>query len=288
MDPATSFSSLPPELVTKICADPDLSKEDLIALRLTSKSQGIYLSASKELGKRYFKKINLVYTRYSLQAFVEICKNPAFGPAVRAVGFSYARFLPDWSVEDNKARLAELRSRRGYLDNIRLLVNRRDEEEELKNLGDAEDILAAAFTSLSHWRRPLSLTVSSSESHALGLERIWSPEYIGGDPHWACDVIGTIRLLCHAATRGTCVVQRLRVYGFVWNLVDSSCGSLSKAQLSELSLSIRVAGFPSIAQVAGLDDMVTKLLKNAVHLKTLRLENLDLDDHYYLHRPFQE
>jgi hypothetical protein len=59
MDPPTAFSSLLPELVTKICKDRGLPKKDLIALRLTSKSQGIHLFASEEFAKRYFKNIPL-------------------------------------------------------------------------------------------------------------------------------------------------------------------------------------------------------------------------------------
>ncbi|KAG9604109.1 hypothetical protein KCU77_g3705, partial [Aureobasidium melanogenum] len=102
MDPPTSFSSLPPELVTKICCDSTFEKEDLIALRLTSKSQGIHLSASKEFARRYLKDIKLVYTRHSLQAFMEICKHPVYGSAVQEVQLSYARFLPDCFEQESK------------------------------------------------------------------------------------------------------------------------------------------------------------------------------------------
>lgn len=245
MNSLTSFSSLPPELVAKICQDPGLRKKDLIALRLTSKSQSIHLSASKEFAKRYFKDIKLVYTRYSLQAFVEICKHPVYSSAVRMVQLSYARFLPDCFEEESKDRFnydtfyEGLRGRRHqYLNNVQLLVNRCDEEEDLRRSGDDEALLAAAFTALSKWRHPLKLAVSSYELDALGQSRILSPENPGRNVHWTCDIIGAVSLLCHAAIRGTCVVQTLQVEGAVWdNLVDSSFHSLrSLAQLSELEL----------------------------------------------------
>lgn len=182
MNPPTSFSSLPPELVPEICRDSALRKEDLIALRLTSKSQGIHLSASKEFARLYFKNVRLVYTRYSLQAFVEICKHPVYSSAVRKVQLSYARFAPDRFVEENKRQFYDVmfdeRSSRGhheYLENIQRLVNRCDEEESLKRSGDAEDLLAAAFTALSQWHHPLELVVSTDESRALGIGRIHSP-----------------------------------------------------------------------------------------------------------------
>ncbi|KAH0160386.1 hypothetical protein KCU67_g6749, partial [Aureobasidium melanogenum] len=288
MNPPTSFSSFPPELVTKICRDSTLEKEDLIALRLTSKSQGIHLSASKELAKRYFENIKLLYTRYSLEAFMEICKHPVFGLAVRKVQLSYARFVPDCFEEESKAQFDNVtldgRSSQGrhvYLDNIQRLVNRCDEEENLKESNNAEDLLVAAFTALAQRHHPLELAVSWYESCALGKGRIHSPGNLGENSRWECDVLGVVNLLHHAATRGACVVQTLQVQGAVWdNLIDSSSDSLSSlAHLSELGLDIWPTGDMSSFQVAGLDAMVTKLLENAVHLRTLRLlESSYFDD----------
>ncbi|KAH0376807.1 hypothetical protein KCU92_g9596, partial [Aureobasidium melanogenum] len=287
MNPPTSFSSLPPELVTKIYRDSTLGKEDLIALRLTSKSQGIHLSASEEFAKRYFEDINLVYTRYSLQAFVEICKHPVFGSAVRNVQLSYYRFKSDRFEEESKGLLNQRQygprsqGRHDYLKNIRLLVNRCDEEEDLTRSGDAEDLLAAAFAALSNWRHPLVIAVSnecpkyqgppasSADYSPLGQNRILIPSALSKKSHWECDILGTVNLLYHAAIRGTCAVQALRIRGDFWGeSIDSSSESLSSlAQLSELELNI------VSSRVTSLDGMVTKLLEHAVHLKTLELES---------------
>ncbi|KAG9593911.1 hypothetical protein KCU77_g4449, partial [Aureobasidium melanogenum] len=287
MNSSTSFSSLPPELVTKICSDSDLEKQDLIALQLTNKSQGIHISASKEFAERYFKDIKLVYTRYSLQTFVGICKHPVYGSSVRKVELSHARFVPARFEEESKAQFDNVtldgRSSQGrhvYLDNIKRLVNRCDEEENLKRSNNAEDLLAAAFTALAQWHHPLELAVSSYESCALGEGQIHSPGNLGENSRWECDVLGAVNLLHHAAIRGTCVVQTLQVQGAVWdNLIDSSSDSLSSlAHLSELGLDIWPPGDMASFQVAGLDGMVTKLLENAVHLRTLRLESVYTDD----------
>jgi hypothetical protein len=75
MNPPTYISSLPPELMIKICRDSTLQKKDLIALRLTNKSQGFHLFASEEFAKRYLTNISLFYTSYSLQTFAKICSD---------------------------------------------------------------------------------------------------------------------------------------------------------------------------------------------------------------------
>ncbi|KAH0343918.1 hypothetical protein KCU81_g5033, partial [Aureobasidium melanogenum] len=286
MDPPTSFSSLPPELVSKICRDSDLQKNDLVALRLTSKSQGIHLSASKEFAEFYFRNIDLVYTRYSLQVFVEICKHPILGSAVREIQLSYARFKPDCFEKESKDQFdhiaADGRSegRHEYLDNIRRLVTRCDEEENLKRSNNAEDLLAAAFTALSQWNHPLKIAVSSVEDRALGRSQIYSPSNLGENSHWECDILGTVNLLCHSATRRPCAVQALQIKGAVWdNLVDSSSDSLSSlAQISELELHIWPTEYADSLRVAGLDSMAIKLLESTVYLKTLDLESGCSDD----------
>ncbi|KEQ69397.1 hypothetical protein M436DRAFT_85682 [Aureobasidium namibiae CBS 147.97] len=281
MDLPTSFSSLPPELVDKICRNSTLEKEDLIALRLTSKSHGIHLSASKEFAKRYFTDISLIYSRYSLQTFAEVCRHSVFGSAVRKVQLSYARFMPEFLGEESKDLFERLRlgarsrGRFEYLDNIRLLVNRCDEEEDLQNSGDAEGLLAAAFTALCHWHHPLELVVSSSETRALGLNRVYSPN-IMHSTHWKCHIFGTIALLCRAATLSRCVVQKLKIWGDIWdNLVDSSADSLSVlAQLPELELDTWCPSGPDTPHIPRLENMVINMLNDAVSLKELHLGSL--------------
>lgn len=281
MGTPTSFSSLPPELVPQICRDSVLCKKDIIALRLTSKSQGIHFFASERFAKRHFVDISLSYTRYSLQTFVDICKHTIFGPVVRNVELSCARFLPDCFQAESKDLLDDSFSsigpldRHDYLDNIRLLVARCDEEEDLKTSGDDEYLLDAAFTALSHWQHPLELSVSSSEIYPLGWKRLYSPDNLGKNARWEYDALGTVALLCRAAVLSDCVVQRLQIEGPVWDhrvQLDSSLRMLSR--LSELELNIW--HLDSLANPADLEGMVAKLLDAAVNLKTL---NFDCSGH---------
>jgi hypothetical protein len=295
MDHPTSFSSLPPELVTKICRDSTLKKKDLTALRLTSKSHGIHLVASEQFANRYFTNIPLVYSRYSLQTFMEICKHSTFGPAVRMVRLSYARFLPrhfEEEIEDMSLLFPSeygSEERHKYLKNIRRLVQRCDDEEELKRSSCDEGLLAAAFTALSRWHHPLDLGVSSWESHALGRARLHSPDVLRENGHWECDILGTVALLCRAAALSECVVQRLLIQGDVWdNLIDSSAHSLSAmARLPELELDIWLPDVMDTVLTTGLEDMVSKLLRNAIDLKVLYLgSDQPYTDHKYLHKLF--
>jgi hypothetical protein len=305
MDPPASFSSLPPELVTKICHDTVLEKGDLIALRLTSKSQGIHLSATREFAKRYFKEILLVYTRYSLQAFVEICRHHIFGSVVRKVGLSYTRFLPECFEDEGKKLLDRSWSgtrpllRRKVLNDIRLLADRCDEEDDLNRSDDARDLLAAAFTALSRWDHPLKLGVTSLESGALGRHRI-HVHRLGGYTHWECVLIDTVALLSHAATFSNRVLQTLRIQGDIWDIRDletpyswtpfrrlSSSNSLSALSvLPELELDLGAEQVDS-SQIAELGRMLVGLLRNATSLKILHLKNLrHSHDYVFLHDVF--
>jgi len=267
-----------------ICRNSVLRKQDLIALRLTSKSHGIHLSASLEFAERHFKEIPLVYTRYSLETFVEICKHSTFGSAVREIQLSYARFLPECFQEESKSLFDDIhgemesQDRLKYLDKIQLLVNRCDAEEDLEKTGDARDLLAAAFSALSLWNHSLELSVSSKEDRTLGSNRL----YISEDPgaRWRCDVLGTVALLCRAATLSGCLVQYLRIHGTVWDhLVDSSAYSLSVlSHLPELELEVWSPDHDNLAPISSLEDMFTKLLNHTVGLKILHL------DCYYFER----
>ncbi|THZ84140.1 hypothetical protein D6C84_04357 [Aureobasidium pullulans] len=84
MEPLSSFVSLPNEIVTQICEHPDLNKDDLIALRLTSKAHGVHDAATKALG-RYFRDITVLFTRHSFQTLVDVCEHPVFGRSVRRI-----------------------------------------------------------------------------------------------------------------------------------------------------------------------------------------------------------
>jgi hypothetical protein len=226
---------------------------------------------------------------------VDICKYPVLGRAVRQVELSYTRFLPDCFGEESKGLFGALcyesrsEERHEYLDGIRRLANRCDEEEIFRESGDDENLLATAFTALSKWDHPLELHVSDPESPMLNEHEIYGPGMLGQYNHWECDILGTVSLLYLAATFSGCVVQRLQIQGPIWNkVVDSSTSSLSTlAQLPELELDTWPAQNADSGQIPGYKEMVTKLLQNATGLKSLELESYRSDNYLrYLHEAF--
>ncbi|KEQ60394.1 uncharacterized protein M437DRAFT_54477, partial [Aureobasidium melanogenum CBS 110374] len=75
--------SLPNEVLTIMCADEDLTANDLAVIRLTCRE--LNAVATTEFAQRYIKDPFVMMTRKSLQALVDICKHPIFGPQVRKV-----------------------------------------------------------------------------------------------------------------------------------------------------------------------------------------------------------
>ncbi|KEQ88201.1 hypothetical protein M438DRAFT_310271, partial [Aureobasidium pullulans EXF-150] len=75
--------SLPNEVITMICTDDEISAKDMCAIRLTCKE--LRAIVEKDFAKRYFQDPFVMMTRESLQALVDICKHPVFGPHVRKV-----------------------------------------------------------------------------------------------------------------------------------------------------------------------------------------------------------
>ncbi|TIA39407.1 hypothetical protein D6C83_06389, partial [Aureobasidium pullulans] len=76
-----------------ICTDDDISAKDMCAIRITCKE--LHAIFEKDFAKRYFQDPFVMMTRESLQALVDICKHPVFGPHVRKVQLSNRRFNAD-------------------------------------------------------------------------------------------------------------------------------------------------------------------------------------------------
>ncbi|KAG9951083.1 hypothetical protein KCU85_g3095, partial [Aureobasidium melanogenum] len=204
----TSFFSLPPELVSKICSDPDLKKKDLIALRLISKAQGIHASATKALDKLCFTVVPLVYTRYSLETFVKICGHSIFGPYVREVKLSCMRFDSYDFGSFVKIMVEWGYPREQLLNEVQLLAARCD-EEDLFYTSDAKVLLERAFAHLAESDHSLTIVVSTDEYRALGQNRICEAE--PEVKYFYADVPSTLNLLLGSAKRVGCSVSKLDI-----------------------------------------------------------------------------
>ncbi|KAH0398003.1 hypothetical protein KCU89_g7692, partial [Aureobasidium melanogenum] len=171
MAPA-SFSSFPPELVSKICSDPGLEKKDLIALRLTSKAHGINASATKAFGKRYFTMIPLLYSEYSLETFVKICQHPIFCACIRNVELSCARTGPR-TFDSTLRHMTNFGWTRSFiLEQAQSLAARCDNEERF-DIRDAQALLVRAFTQLADSYHSIALAVSTDESYSIGAKKVY-------------------------------------------------------------------------------------------------------------------
>lgn len=208
MDPPASFSSLPPELVSKICSDPSLKKKDLIALRRTSKAQGIHASATKACGKRYFTDISLLYTEYSLETFVKICGHPVFGPGIRRVELSCTRFDTNSFDLYVKTLVDCGYTRKDLVHEVQLLSARCDAENLVK-FSDANVLLQRAFGHLANSGHSLTIGVTTNEYRAIGRSRIFMPDDSG--KHFYADVPSALNLLLGSAKQSDCKVSELDI-----------------------------------------------------------------------------
>ncbi|KAI5238668.1 hypothetical protein E4T43_07264 [Aureobasidium subglaciale] len=75
--------SLPNEVLAMVFADKILSATDLAAVRVSCKE--LHAIATKEFAERHFQDPFVMVTEESLEALVEICRHPVFGPQVKKV-----------------------------------------------------------------------------------------------------------------------------------------------------------------------------------------------------------
>ncbi|CAD0092327.1 unnamed protein product [Aureobasidium vineae] len=236
--PPASFSSLPPELVSKICSDPGLDKKDLIVLRLTSKAQGIHASATRAFGRHCFSRVPLLYTEYSLETFLKICRHPVFRSCIRLVELSCFRFDPGhfnllvesmtiWNLDWDE-----------LVRNVQLLSARCDAQESLEPW-DAKTLLERAFARFAESGHSLTIAVSTDEYNALGVSRVFEPE--PETNYFHADVPFALHLLLASAKRAGCRVPKLdiTVASRLFSSQDYDC-DLSDLMHSNTELSLEM------------------------------------------------
>ncbi|KAH0271476.1 hypothetical protein KCU91_g7350, partial [Aureobasidium melanogenum] len=205
---SASFSSLPPELVSNICNDPGLKEKDLIALRLTSKAQGIHASATKALGKLCFTAISLLYTEYSLETFTKICDHSIFGPIIRRVELSCTHFDTD-AFDSYVKTLADCEyTREELIHQVQRLSARCDAEEFFK-VSYARALLDRAFTHLTKSNHSLTIAISTGEYTSIGRSRTFEPD--PDSEYFYADVPFALDLLLGSAKQSGCKVTELDI-----------------------------------------------------------------------------
>ncbi|KAI4743859.1 hypothetical protein E4T50_05761 [Aureobasidium sp. EXF-12298] len=210
--------ALPNEILATICADNDLSVNDLAAMRLTNKE--LHAVATQEFAQRYFQNPFVMMLKDSLETLVKICKHPVFGPQVRKIqllnNFFYPGNLVFFAQEMKDAYrptgTTRLLTRRKRLQRFIDLVA---DQYVLLRSGAGLKILEEAFGTLGE--QGGSVAVASQEfelsSPPIGWLRIAEDlrnDRIGcilGEP----EVMSTTSILLEAAQAAACSVHKLEV-----------------------------------------------------------------------------
>jgi hypothetical protein len=277
MHPPASFSSLPPELVAEICGDSGLEKKDLVALRLTSKSQGIHASATKTFARRYFTDVLLLWSKYSLETFVDISQHPVFGPTIRKIQLSCARYSEGEFGESVQELLDEGHARRELVVMIQELAKRCDHDHEQFDPERVGVLLDQAFDHLARSNNSFVLAVSADEEKSLGRNKILGPRM---ESHgWWADPYSALSYLLSAANRSSLQIRKIEIDVEADLECDLDSHSWvfeewkdlkSVRSISELTIDLRVSLDHNVLEGFG---MVQSLLSLAVHLKALHIRS---------------
>jgi hypothetical protein len=286
MNLPTSFSLLPPELVTKICGDSDLDNKDLAALRLTSKIQGIHASATKAFAKRYFTDVLLLWNKYSLETFVEITQHPIFGPSIRKIQLSCARYEESDFEDDVQELLGQGHAQAHLLAMIQQRVQRCDHDHELFTGAHVEALLDRAFGHLAKSDNSFIIAVSASEEKSLGHSKVLGPQW--GSKGWWTDPCSALEFLVLAADRSSLKIQKIEIdvqaaavcelNNLYW--ISTELRDINPFHsVSELTIDMHLD--PDLNRVPHSDSgIVQSLLTLAVNLKILHIrDNVFIGSH---------
>jgi hypothetical protein len=281
MDLPASFSSLPPELVAKICTDPDLDKDDLVALRLTSKTQGVHASATKTFAKRYFTDVLLLWSEYSLETFVKICQHPVFGSSIHRIQLSCAHYDQDDFDQIVNGLRVKCHTPRYFLQQIQRLCERYDAEQYDRSQVTA--LLDQAFGLLAESNHSFVLAVSTMEEKSLGASKIWTTSSTRTD-HFCAYSFGVLDCLLQAADKSGCRVRGVEIEvtcDLDMSLEDYSLDEWNEWEsvrsLTELKLDLPT----EVYDYRNDDGLLYEMLSLTPHLKTLhiRVDPSDRDNH---------
>ncbi|KAH0029936.1 hypothetical protein KCU78_g3203, partial [Aureobasidium melanogenum] len=233
--------SLPNEVLAMVCANENLSANDLAAMRLTCRE--LHDVTTKEFAQRYFQDPFVMMLRESLEALVNICKHPVFGSYVRKIQLLNNFFRPDglevfagemayaYSTKD----VAGKSTARRQMECSTYLVA---EQHDLLDSDAGLELLTQAFGILGAQGKSVAI---ASQKFDLPFRPIgWSKvagdipqrniNMILGEP----EVLLATNILLSAARAGACVVTKL-VVG-VDLFLDSYREQPSRSQLDKSSL----------------------------------------------------
>ena len=241
MDPPLSFASLPNEMVTQICEHPDLDKNDLNSLRLTSKAHGIYEAATKALG-RCFSNTTVLFTRHSFRTLVNVCEHPMFSGSVQRIMLSSIRCRNDmnhrdiidallteseeseedpyeeidleageyWEEDSGEDRATQLQALYDFSVKMRSYASRARSEAAFSK-SESVKLLVRAFQSLAHLGTSVALGVTNDEHHGLGCSKIFCAENAKEEGLWHNQLLDTTNIMATALFQSKLLVSEVNV-----------------------------------------------------------------------------
>ncbi|KAH0369481.1 hypothetical protein KCU65_g3294, partial [Aureobasidium melanogenum] len=201
-----------------VCADENLSAHDLAAIRRTCKE--LHAASTNEFAQRHFKDPFVMMTRKSLEALIEICKHPVFGPHVSKIQLLNNFFRPE-ALEDFAKKMATAY----YQPDVHARTTTRRKTERYTSLiaeqyglhqsGAGLKLLRQAFEVIAEQGR--SVTVASQKFNLACRPIGWSkiaqdfpgdniPKLLGKP-----ETFSTTRILLEAAQAGACATTKLVV-----------------------------------------------------------------------------
>ncbi|THX33888.1 hypothetical protein D6D10_07720 [Aureobasidium pullulans] len=281
--------SMPNEIIARICeyvAVHDHAKP-ISNLRLTCKT--FYAPATKELAQGFLREPYVMMTRYSLEALVEICKHPLFGPHVRGIAFESSR-LSLTLIDDIHYRLRTSLTDKGLVamtqarKEMTLFLELYEQEQSLQQTGEASKLVREAFSLLRQYGNPVKMALETVDIDNSGLNPMGyhkalnrftcSTGYGLSDCMAAKDVSSTFLLMLEASDASGCEVSSLEItawgfdhYSICSNLSNVRIGFEALTALTEIHLYLDPGPLQD-----GLDRILEATLPFANRLQKVYLE----------------
>ncbi|THZ77395.1 hypothetical protein D6C84_08507 [Aureobasidium pullulans] len=228
--------SMPNEIIARICgyvAAHDHAKP-ISNLRLTCKA--FYAPATKELAQKFFSEPHVMLTRYSLEALVEICKHPLFGPHVRGIAFDSCR-LNDMLFCDIKRRLEtshtdeDLVAMTQARKEMNLYLELFEQEQSLQQTGEASRLIRDAFGILRRYGNTVKMNIPSEaiehyDIFPIGYRKAVEKFPQHDDDDWKHvmsrkEIPSTFLMTLEAADTSGCEIASLRIEAWGFDYCDT-------------------------------------------------------------------
>jgi len=203
---------LPNEIIREICNRPELEREDLRSLRLTSKH--LCECALHRFAKESFSSITVLMSRSCLRAFIELSQHPYFGSVVEKINIS-PKFVPYELVANMPPPAPSEVPTNIYSTQVTQLVAKcvvkARKEHQLSTDGSVERMLSVAFKAFAQREQCLQLEFRDRELNAIGVKEIWHDKTIEECLVWRLDWKTTLEQTIRAVTRHNCRITKLEI-----------------------------------------------------------------------------